>query len=194
VSEWEICFIKTQQDYYASFVAILTILICYKRFCFSLFSLLWKYEIRLKRTPYFLYVSMCILPTTFENQYRSSQNLLCILCHLKPSQRRISSVRPVNNRKNAAEIDDHETWYVQGDSNMTGTDLCVNKPHMSRSYLNHLVYRAIWYNLNGALHKSLQWVIPTLHCSVSYLVVDFITHSNCFLFVVSDTQIVVKGK
>jgi hypothetical protein len=28
---------------------------------------------------------------------------------------------------------------VQGDSNMTGTDLCVNKPHKSRSYLNHLV-------------------------------------------------------
>jgi len=23
---------------------------------------------------------------------------------------------------------------------MTGTDLCVNKPHLSRSYLNHLVY------------------------------------------------------
>ena len=23
---------------------------------------------------------------------------------------------------------------------MTGTDFCVNKPHMSRSYLNHLVY------------------------------------------------------
>jgi hypothetical protein len=22
---------------------------------------------------------------------------------------------------------------------MTGTDLCVNKPHLSRSYLNHLV-------------------------------------------------------
>jgi len=22
---------------------------------------------------------------------------------------------------------------------MTGTDLCVNKPHKSRSYLNHLV-------------------------------------------------------
>ena len=30
--------------------------------------------------------------------------------------------------------------YVQGGSNMTGTDLCVNKPHMSRSYLNHLVH------------------------------------------------------
>jgi hypothetical protein len=23
---------------------------------------------------------------------------------------------------------------------MTGTDLCVNKPHLSRSYLNHLVH------------------------------------------------------
>jgi hypothetical protein len=28
---------------------------------------------------------------------------------------------------------------IQGGSNMTGTDLCVNKPHLSRSYLNHLV-------------------------------------------------------
>ena len=28
---------------------------------------------------------------------------------------------------------------IQGGSNMTGTDFCVNKPHMSRSYLNHLV-------------------------------------------------------
>jgi hypothetical protein len=27
---------------------------------------------------------------------------------------------------------------------MTGTDLCVNKPHLSRSYLNNLVYRNIW--------------------------------------------------
>ena len=26
---------------------------------------------------------------------------------------------------------------------MTGTDLCVNKPHQSRSYLNHLVYKTI---------------------------------------------------
>jgi hypothetical protein len=31
--------------------------------------------------------------------------------------------------------------YVQGGSNMTGTDLCVNKPHKSQSYLNHLVYK-----------------------------------------------------
>jgi len=22
-----------------------------------------------------------------------------------------------------------ELWYIQGGSNMTGTDLCVNKPH-----------------------------------------------------------------
>ena len=29
---------------------------------------------------------------------------------------------------------------LQGGSNMTGTDLCVNKPHKSRSYLNHLVH------------------------------------------------------
>jgi len=28
---------------------------------------------------------------------------------------------------------------LQGGSNMTGTDFCVNKPRMSRSYLNHLV-------------------------------------------------------
>jgi hypothetical protein len=28
---------------------------------------------------------------------------------------------------------------IQDDSNMTGTGLCVNKPHKSRSYLNHLV-------------------------------------------------------
>jgi len=26
---------------------------------------------------------------------------------------------------------------------MTGTDFCVNKPHMSRSYLNHLVPDAV---------------------------------------------------
>jgi hypothetical protein len=32
--------------------------------------------------------------------------------------------------------------YVQGDSNMTGPDLCVNKPQSVRSYLNHLVYTA----------------------------------------------------
>ena len=29
---------------------------------------------------------------------------------------------------------------IQGGSNMTGTDLCVNKCKQSRSYLNHLVF------------------------------------------------------
>jgi len=29
---------------------------------------------------------------------------------------------------------------LQGGSNMTGTDLRVNKPNQSRSYLNYLVY------------------------------------------------------
>ena len=32
---------------------------------------------------------------------------------------------------------------LQGGSNMTGTDLCVNKPHKSRSYLNHLVFSTL---------------------------------------------------
>ena len=35
---------------------------------------------------------------------------------------------------------------------MTGTDLCVNKPHQSRSYLNHLVqvhiFFKIWINMH----------------------------------------------
>ena len=31
-------------------------------------------------------------------------------------------------------------YVIQGGSNMTGTDLGVNKPHLSRSYLNHLVH------------------------------------------------------
>ena len=31
--------------------------------------------------------------------------------------------------------------YIQGGSNMTGTNLYVNKCKQSRSYLNHLVYR-----------------------------------------------------
>jgi hypothetical protein len=43
---------------------------------------------------------------------------------------------------------------VQGGSNMTGTDLCVNKPHKSRSYLNHLVIRHFNYNTVKAVLKS----------------------------------------
>ena len=38
---------------------------------------------------------------------------------------------------------------LQGGSNMTGTDLCVNKPHKSRSYLNHLVLSYITRHQNS---------------------------------------------
>jgi len=33
------------------------------------------------------------------------------------------------------------TMFIQGGSNTTGTDLCVNKCKLSRSYLNHLVHK-----------------------------------------------------
>jgi hypothetical protein len=36
---------------------------------------------------------------------------------------------------------------------MTGTDLCVNKPHKSRSYLNHLVHKASYTN-----YTVLTWI------------------------------------
>jgi len=36
-------------------------------------------------------------------------------------------------------MDTLQSIKLQGGSNMTGTDLCVNKSYMSRSYLNHLV-------------------------------------------------------
>ena len=36
---------------------------------------------------------------------------------------------------------------------MTGTDFCVNKPHMSRSYLNHLVYIKQYHECYG-LHLA----------------------------------------
>jgi hypothetical protein len=41
--------------------------------------------------------------------------------------------------KNKFEKSVHLVGLLQGGSNMTGTDFCVNKPHLSRSYLNHLV-------------------------------------------------------
>ena len=36
---------------------------------------------------------------------------------------------------------------IQGGSNMTGTDFCLNKPHMSRSYLNHPVIPSSMVNI-----------------------------------------------
>ena len=47
-------------------------------------------------------------------------------------------------------------YVVQGGSNMTGTDFCVNNPHMSRSYLNHLVYTYNIVDISQALlHVSI---------------------------------------
>jgi len=47
---------------------------------------------------------------------------------------------------------------IQGGSNMTGSDFCVNKPHMSRSYLNHLVFvKCNWVN------TRCQWYSTHLH-------------------------------
>jgi len=68
---------------------------------------------------------------------------------------------------------------VQGGSNMTGTDLCVNKPNQSRSYLNHLVCcchqdRRLWigrmaYHPNTGFH----------YCKfLSYLLYDYGSFSN----------------
>ena len=45
---------------------------------------------------------------------------------------------------------------IQGGSNMTGTDLCVNKCKQSRSYLNHLVLSIIFASGNTrsrSVHK-----------------------------------------
>jgi hypothetical protein len=61
--------------------------------------------------------------------------------HIKPAgnKRRSILISPQNSFKHTAPIH-RKTYQTQGGSNMTGTDLCVNKPHKSRSYLNHLVH------------------------------------------------------
>jgi len=48
---------------------------------------------------------------------------------------------------------------IQGVSNMTGTDLCVNKPHKSRSYLNHLVDRESYPKTNCRLPYIHNWAM-----------------------------------
>jgi len=37
---------------------------------------------------------------------------------------------------------------------MSGTDLCVNKPHQSRSYLNHLVLPALKFGSEAWVLKK----------------------------------------
>ena len=55
-------------------------------------------------------------------------------------------------------------FYVQGGSNMTGTDLCVNKPHMSRSYLNHLVFCVVLCILCCSMYFVLFYVFCVVLC------------------------------
>jgi len=59
--------------------------------------------------------------------------LLSILCS---SLKHVASILAIlrYNLKTAKSVE------IQGGSNMTGTDLCVNNCKQSRSYLNHLVY------------------------------------------------------
>jgi hypothetical protein len=50
---------------------------------------------------------------------------------------------------------------------MTGTDLCVNKPHKSQSYLNHLVY----YTLKGRtihIYRENYHKFPNILLNVSF--------------------------
>ena len=53
---------------------------------------------------------------------------------------------------------------TQGGSNMTGTDLCVNKPHQSQSYLNHLVYIYIYIYIYTRTHTKR--ACTNTHCYV----------------------------
>ena len=60
---------------------------------------------------------------------------------------------------------------------MTGTDLCENKPHLSRSYLNHLADKIL--SAHSVLHSRKQQIsLPeiliclktgeVLHCTFGY--------------------------
>jgi len=54
---------------------------------------------------------------------------------------------------------------------MTRTDLCVNKPHQSRSYLNHFVH--------GSVHRELN--LMTVQQDVTYSVYYIsVGSSTCF--------------
>jgi hypothetical protein len=52
---------------------------------------------------------------------------------------------------------------IQGGSSMTGTDLCVNKPHKSRSYLNHLVSSSALPTLKRPKPMPFTHVRPSSH-------------------------------
>ena len=56
---------------------------------------------------------------------------------------------------------------IQGGSNMTGTDFCVNKPHMSWSYLNHLVNNTVFsscsYVSSVGIHINVIFIYQRKH-------------------------------
>jgi hypothetical protein len=55
---------------------------------------------------------------------------------------------------------------IQGGSNMTGTDLYVNKPHLSRSYLNHLVCQNFIY---------------VSYCSLTRILFAYVVQTNALI-------------
>jgi hypothetical protein len=83
---------------------------------------------------------------------------------------------------------------LQGGSNMTGTDLCVNKPHQSRSYLNHLVVinliilfcilKYFFYTIWRVPAKYYSIVCNRVHIGiVNHLLHDLVTHI-IFIYIV----------
>jgi hypothetical protein len=55
---------------------------------------------------------------------------------------------------------------------MTGTDLCVNKPHKSRSYLNHHIYTDVCIAINinhteNGFEQNLHVVLMALYFKFS---------------------------
>jgi hypothetical protein len=73
-------------------------------------------------------------------------SLVCVLCHLRPRQRRTSWIPPTGNIKTAA------------------------------SQIVEAVWHATWRHLNGVVRTSIPPLIPTLQPLILYRFIDFITH------------------
>jgi hypothetical protein len=68
---------------------------------------------------------------------------------------------------------------IQGGSNMTGTDFCVNKSQMSRSYLNHLVHWKL--QLTGVVtsqQAAPMWITMKLGEQAAWMDEDWHTHKT----------------
>ena len=48
---------------------------------------------------------------------------------------------------------------------MTGADLCVNKPHLSGSYLNHLVQEGILINCHTGVSVTFTLKMEAVYCT-----------------------------